>query len=164
MKRRFRVGFYVPLNLKGLLTVGILNMLAHEDTEQDWQEVHVLWQLCKATIAFNIPLITAINLYVDHDINIWWIAIPIMAYVCYRTTKKQKQLEAVQKEYDDIAFMINRNNIRYDQAKTTNEFKEVYETYVQAIKIIEDNMMVEYYDVRDKIKAELPNIESKFRG
>ena len=66
---------------------------------------------------------------------------------------------------DDLVFRINRNNARYDHARFTSEYREVYDEYVDIIKIINENMIVELYDIRNKINDELPNLNSKiYRG
>jgi hypothetical protein len=96
--------------------------------------------------------------------NLWYITVPVLLVTWYQLRKEEKKRQAIQKDYDDLAYRINRNNVRYDQAKTTNEYKEVYKEYNDIINIINDNMMVELYEIRDKIKVELINLENKIRG
>lgn len=96
--------------------------------------------------------------------NLWYITVPVLLIIWHQLRKDEKKRQAIQKDYDDLVYRINKNNVRYDQAKTTNEYKEVYEEYNDIINIITDNMMVELYEIRDKIKAELINLENKIRG
>ena len=96
--------------------------------------------------------------------NLWYITVPILLIIWYQLRKDEKKRQAIQKDYDDLVYRINRNNVRYDQAKTTSEYKEVYKEYNDIVNIITDNMMVELYGIRDKIKVELINLENKIRG
>lgn len=94
-------------------------------------------------------------------VNLWFISIPV-TIICYiQFRKKQKPKEDYQHLCDDLVFRINRNNARYDHARFTSEYREVYDEYVDIIKIINENMIVELYDIRNKINDELPNLNSK---
>ena len=98
-------------------------------------------------------------------VNLWFISIPV-TIICYiQFRKKQKPKKDYQRLCDDLVYRINRNNARYDQARFTSEYREVYDEYVDIVKIINENMIVELYDIRNKINDELPNLNSKiYRG
>lgn len=96
-------------------------------------------------------------------IDLWFISIPIIILTIYsfskRWRKKSKAQKELQQQYDEIVYRINRNKKEYDYAKTSTQYRKVYEEYKDIINTIHERQLIELYDIKNVIEEELPKIK-----